>query len=252
VVVAAINSIVDLLGAVVSLGLELVLLAWNDLVNDFNALWPTIDWVIQAIGTVIATVLPFVTAIIEGLVNYLRGDTTNAFSTLETLVAETWDNIVLSIKGAIIKALIAVATFITDVKSEFDSILTAAKQYGVDLIQGFIDGIKSMISSVLNTVGSLIADVKKKFDVGFDFGSPSKDMMQMGEWIGEGLSIGIDKSVYDVLKSSNDLVMAARSPVMQLGQGVTQSVVNNYSLGVNTTASPTVIMRSYDLMRGSI
>lgn len=252
VVISAINSIVSLLGAVVSLGLELVLLAWNDLVNDFNALWPTIDWVIQAIGTVISTVLPFVTAIIEGLVNYLRGDTTNAFSTLETLVAETWDNIVTSISGAIEEAIISVGKFIADIQKEFDSILSAAKQYGVDLIQGFIDGISSMVSKVLSKVGSLIEDVKKKFNVGFDFGSPSKVTTEMGEWIGEGLSIGMDKSVYDVLKSSNDLVMAARSPIMQLGQGMTQSVVNNYTLGVNTTASPTVIMRSYDLMRGTV
>jgi hypothetical protein len=251
-VVGAINSIVDLLGAVVSLGLELVLLAWNDLVNDFNALWPTIDWVIQAIGTVISTVLPFVTAIIQGLVNYLRGDTTNAFSALETLVAETWDNIVGSIEGAIANAMTAVIGFMNNLKSEFDSILTAAKQYGVDLIQGFIDGISSIISKVLSTVGSLIEDVKKKFNIGFDFGSPSKEMAKMGQWIGEGLSIGMDKSAYDVIRASNDLVTAARSPIMQLGQNVTQSVVNNYSLGVSTTASPTVIMRSYDLMKGSI
>lgn len=251
VVVNAINSIVSLLGAVVSLGLEVVLFVWNKLVDDFNDLWPTIDWVIQSIGTVISTVLPFVTAIIEGLVNYLRGDTTNAFNTLETLVAETWDNIVLSIEGAITSAMIAIMGFMTNIKSEFDSILTAAKQYGVDLIQGFIDGISSMVSKVLNTVGSLIDDVKKKFNIGFDFGSPSKEMAKMGKWIGEGLSIGMDKSVMDVIRSSNDLVTAARTPFVQMAGATSQSITNNYSLGITTTASPTVIVRSYDLMRGS-
>jgi phage-related protein len=253
VVVSAINSIVDLLGAVVSLGIELVLLAWNDLVEDFNNLWPTIDWVIKSIGSVISTVLPFVTEIIKGLVNYIRGDTTNAFSGLSALASETWNGIVISIKTAIISAMIQVTTFIVDIKDQFDGMVTAALGFGKDIVQGLINGINAKIADVIAAAGNLVDEIKKKLNVGFLFGSPSKVTTEMGEWIGEGMSIGMDKSTRDVLESSQDLVMAARAPMMAAaGGGGTTNITNNYSLGVSTTASPTVIVRSYNLMRGSV
>lgn len=259
-VTGAFNAVVDLIGSVLSLALVVVKTGWDALVIAIEWAQPIFEVVFGVLETVfrtafdlIATTIPVVTELFKGIVNYLRGDTTNAFSALETLVANTWENIVLSIKGAITSAMIAVVGFMTNLKSEFDSILTAVKQYGVDLIQGFIDGINSKIKDLLATASNLIDELKKKFTIKFDFGSPSKVMEEMGGWVGEGLAIGMDKSTKDVLKAATNMVYAAQAPMMAAtgGSSVT-NVTNNYSLGVSTTASPTVIMRSYDLMRGSI
>jgi spermidine/putrescine-binding protein len=116
-----------------------------------------------------------------------------------------------------------------------------------------LHGINAKIADVIKAAGNLVDEIKKKLNVGFLFGSPSKVTMEMGEWIGEGMSIGMDKTTRDVLESSQNLVMAARAPMMSAtGGGGASSVTNNNNLGVSTTASPTVIVRSYNLMRGSV
>lgn len=252
-VVNAINVIVDLLGAVVSLGLELILIAWNDLVADFNYWWPIIDNIIQALGKTIEFVVPFVTEIIKGLVNYIRGDTTNAFSGLSTLASETWENIKSAISTKIEEIMIEVGKLIIGIDKKFGEMVAAALNFGKDIVQGLINGINAKIADVIAAAGNLVDEIKKKLNVGFIFGSPSKVTTEMGEWIGEGMSIGMDKTTRDVLESSQNLVMAARAPMMAAaGGGGATNITNNYSLGVSTTASPTVIVRSYNLMRGSV
>ncbi|MFI6516852.1 hypothetical protein ACIBF1_14925 [Spirillospora sp. NPDC050679] len=78
---------------------------------------------------------------------------------------------------------------------------------GKDLILGFINGIKSMAGSIINTIKSAITDkipafIRNKLGIN----SPSLVMMGFGENVGEGMALGIEKTHDKVQGSLGALV----------------------------------------------
>jgi phage-related protein len=256
----AFNAIVDLIGSVLTLALEVVMVAWDALVIGIEYAKPVFEVVFGVLKTVFETAfevislgIPVITELINGIIALFRGDTTNAFDNLGTVASEAWGNIVTAVMTAKDDIGKTIGGIIEEIQVKLGEMVTAALAFGKDIVQGLINGINAKIADVMKAAGNLVDEIKKKLNLGFIFGSPSKVTMEMGEWIGEGMSIGMDKTTRDVLESSQNLVMAARAPMMSAtGGGGASSVTNNYNLGVSTTASPTVIVRSYNLMRGSV
>jgi len=256
----AFNAIVDLIGSVMTLALEVVMVAWDAMVIGIEYAKPVFEVVFGVLKTVFETAyevislgIPVITELINGVIALFRGDTTTAFENLGTVATDAWNGIVTAVTTAKDDILNAVGPLIEEIKVKFGEMVAAALNFGKDIVQGLINGINAKIADVIAAAGNLVDEIKKKLNVGFIFGSPSKVTTEMGEWIGEGMSIGMDKTTRDVLESSQNLVMAARAPMMAAaGGGGATNITNNYSLGVSTTASPTVIVRSYNLMRGSV
>ncbi|MCB5952948.1 hypothetical protein LI951_12795 [Enterococcus sp. BWT-B8] len=83
------------------------------------------------------------------------------------------------------------------------------KNAGVDLTMGFINGIDNMITEVKEKAAALAkgaVDTVKKW---LRIASPSKVMIQMGEWTGEGFGAGIEAMIAPVSKLSKKLAEAA-------------------------------------------
>jgi hypothetical protein len=93
-------------------------------------------------------------------------------------------------------------------------------QFGVDLVQGFFNGIidkaKDIAGFVQRTLIDPVKDVLKSAG-GFLFGSPSKVMHQYGEWISEGLAIGIGDAEGQVVAAAESLTLAASLPGLTPG-----------------------------------
>ena len=64
---------------------------------------------------------------------------------------------------------------------------------GRDLIQGLIDGIRQRTGAVVNAMRTLATDMLEGFLNIFDFGSPSRLMMEYGALLGEGLTLGVEQ-----------------------------------------------------------
>lgn len=80
----------------------------------------------------------------------------------------------------------------------FGGIINAFKdqdwgQIGRNIIDGLINGLKSMVSSLWNTVTEIASDVGNWFKDKLGIGSPSKVFMQYGVWTDEGFANGVDK-----------------------------------------------------------
>lgn len=83
------------------------------------------------------------------------------------------------------------------------------KEIGKDIIQGLINGIKSMASKVANAAKDIASGIGEKVASILKLGSPSKLMMDMGQDTGEGLAIGIKKSVGKIKGMAADMAKAA-------------------------------------------
>lgn len=84
---------------------------------------------------------------------------------------------------------------VTEMKNNMISILQDIdlRQMGKDAIQGFINGIGDMISSVRTKVGSVVDTLKEKLRGDLEMNSPSKLLQTYGNWTFEGFINGADE-----------------------------------------------------------
>ena len=122
----------------------------------------------------------------------------NAWTTLWTNVGNkvktAWSNIKTSVNNGISNVKTAIENMKTAIKEKFESIKTSALQWGKDMIQNFIDGIKSKVQAVKDAVSNVAETIKSYLhfsepDVGpmKNFNDWPRDMMhQYAEAISAG------------------------------------------------------------------
>ncbi|HET6528951.1 MAG TPA: hypothetical protein VFG39_09410 [Balneolaceae bacterium] len=182
--------------------------AWMAARALFNAARMAASWFIALgpIGWVIAAVIGLAILIIANW-DKIKKWTVKIFKAVWGFLKDVWHKTV---------------SFITDtakdiwhgIKSAWDSVMDFLKGIdlfgmGKDIIQGLVNGVKHMAGALIDGVKKVVGgavDWAKDF---LGIGSPSKLMKQIGEWTGEGMAIGIDKSLKKVNQSSLRLAHAA-------------------------------------------
>lgn len=91
------------------------------------------------------------------------------------------------------------------IKTTFSGYWSSFKDIGKNIIQGLIDGIKSMINNVGDAVTGVAENVANAFKDFFGIASPSKLFYSYGEFIDEGLVNGIDAGQDDVTSAMSAL-----------------------------------------------
>lgn len=97
----------------------------------------------------------------------------------------------------------------------FANVYETMTSIGKDIVQGMIDGIKSMASKAIDTAKDLASKVANSVKGFFKISSPSRLMMEYGGYIGEGLAIGIKNSVAEVQRQAARLSEAVSSSTTQ-------------------------------------
>lgn len=85
-----------------------------------------------------------------------------------------------------------------------DEAKAEAQGAGVNIVEGFSLGLKptqSLLQSARNVAGAALSQMRSVLDTH----SPSKETEKYGKWTGEGLEIGLEKSIPDVTKTAGDL-----------------------------------------------
>ncbi|MFW5438741.1 phage tail tape measure protein [Paenibacillus apiarius] len=82
-------------------------------------------------------------------------------------------------------------------------------EMGKNIMQGLADGIKNTANSVWEAAKDAANSISDTVSDALDMHSPSRVMMQLGEYTGEGLAIGMRKSLGDITKQSAAMAAAA-------------------------------------------
>ncbi|WP_295219412.1 phage tail tape measure protein [Ruminococcus sp.] len=177
--------------------------------NTFTTIW-------NAIKSVIDTVLGAIQSVITSVWNAIYGFLSPILNSIKSVVSSVWDSISSKISSIMntIKSTIsniwdsiksAVSTKVSGVKTAIQDGFQAAVDWikglasdawnwGADIISGIIDGIKSMISNLADTVTG-VADTIRDF---LHFSVPDKGPLTDYEsWMPDfmkGLADGINKS----------------------------------------------------------
>lgn len=154
------------------------------LVGEIEERWPLIEAVIrpvlEQVQIVVTTVFGIVTGIIDAVIQLLGGDFAGAWRAIEGVVATAMNGVhqtlqnALGLVGGLVKAFFSV---------------------GVDLVQGLINGIKSMAGALLSAIRSTITDAMPGFvQNALGIQSPSRVFAGIGRNIVAGLANGISSS----------------------------------------------------------
>ncbi|MDR3600956.1 MAG: phage tail tape measure protein [Desulfosporosinus sp.] len=155
-----------------------------------------------------------------------------------------------SVKDAIVNGISSAIDWITALPGE-------AIQWGKDMIQGFIDGIKSMMSIVAST----ISDVGNTIRSFFHFSTPDQGpLVDYEKWMPDfmsGLATGIEKNKSKVTQAiqglSNDMKFnvnanASLTPSTAGSSAGAGSTVNNsYSYGALLHTDKIVVSNNMDI-----
>ncbi|MFD0825858.1 phage tail protein [Neobacillus sp. M.A.Huq-85] len=141
----------------------------------------------------------------------LKNSVVNGFKAMKTSVSNTMTNVKTSVVNGWNKA----KSFLTNIN---------LKQIGVNIIQGLVNGIKSMVGAVGKAISDVAGNIKSKIKGALGIKSPSRWMRDMiGKNIPLGMAVGIEAesgSVIDSLNALSDDVKYATPDVRPLADDV--------------------------------
>lgn len=222
----------------------------------------------DAISAIVKTIFNSIKAFWDTWGTTIKGLFTTALNVVKSIFTGTWNAIKITIEttigviSGVIKAFLAVLkgdwkgawdavkgiaeSIWNGIKSMFSNVGATMKTIGKDIMQGLINGIKDMADAVWNSAKDVAAKIKNGFKDFFGIKSPSRLMMGYGEYISEGLAIGIADAGRLAVKSAENLsgavskamsvdpvgLSVAASSAMSGAQGSapTGGVVNQYNM----------------------
>jgi phage-related protein len=191
--------------------------------------------VIQSVITVAMNVIKSVTSagwnaikgVISGVINVILGVIKTFASILTGDWRGAWEGVKQITSGAI-KALGSI------VKGTFD--------IGRNIIDGLINGIKSAAGRLLETAKSIANSVTKTIKKALDIHSPSRVMMGLGEFTGEGLEIGIIKSGANAISAAVEIAKKLKDSLTSI---IDANPIGDDSEEAKQKAEKTIQMLSY-------
>ena len=229
----AVTAVIDNLPQIIALGLDVILSLCTGIADSLPELIPTVvDVVLQIVdtltdpgtlGALVDASIAIIIALANGLINALPQllakapeivanlVTTiiqNAPKLLEaalqlvvTLATGIWNNLgkIGEAAGQIIN------TLLNGLASLWDSMLTI----GSNIVQGVWQGISNSMSWIAGKISGWVGDVVGFFKSYLGIGSPSKVFAELGGFMAEGVSVGIEGNISSVEHAVEDMSDAA-------------------------------------------
>ena len=190
---------------------------------------------------------------VVGIVGQLKdavvGLLTSIKDTVSTVLGEakaTWDSIwegiagkVDEIKGRVVEA---VTGLVSEIKGAFAGSIDWLVEAGADILRGLLNGINSMVGSLLQRAGEIADSIKATITGALDIGSPSRVMYQVGLAVGEGLEAGILDSARVVEDAAGQIARTVRDVVTRglyasLGYSEGVRLIHEFRAGVPARGS---------------
>lgn len=227
-ILSTLKAILDNVRSQLNFVLQVVTTGFNALKPVVQAVWDALVLIIKTAWTLIKGVIDVGLNTIKGIIvavsAAINGDWSKAWQTIKQTVKQNMDTVVQTLKN--INLL----------------------QVGKDIMAGLYNGIVSGAKAVLDKAGEIADSIKDKISSALKIHSPSRVMMQMGEWTTEGLAIGMTNKTKDVLRASQGMANASMAGFN--GQSVSNvnnsktyqpKIVNNFT---TKALSPSEVQRA--------
>ena len=190
----------------------------------FNILVACLDGIASGLPRVVESAVTIVTNFINGVAQQLP-----------RVVQAGWDLIISFIDGLTNSINTNTPRLMESIKGLFKAVLNAAvtvltggvvdlEASGGNLIEGFKKGITSKLSKLWNNVKKGFNDFKNKVAEFFGIHSPSKVFAEFGQYLDEGLIVGLNKYSGKVSNSAEDVGKDAIKSMSGAISGISSAV----------------------------
>ena len=185
----------------------------STVVNAVKATWTSVWNAISSFSQNIwNSIVDFFTPIINGIrstitnaVNAIKSTWTSVWSSISSFFSGIWNGM----RNAVGNAVGFIGDKVRGIKATVMNALSGAGNWLVDtgrnLIQGLINGIGDMFGWVKDKICSLGSNILGWAKGVLGIGSPSRIFKQYGQWLDEGLAIGIDDAASRVGKAMDEM-----------------------------------------------
>ena len=190
----------------------------------FNILVACLDGIASGLPRVVESAVTIVTNFINGIAQQLP-----------RVVQAGWDLIINFIDGITASINVNTPRLMESIKGLFKAVLNAAitvltggvvdlEASGGNLIEGFKKGITSKLSTLWNKVKKGFNDFKNKAAEFFGIHSPSKVFAEFGQYLDEGLIVGLNKYSGKVSNSAENVGKDAIKSMSGAISGISSAV----------------------------
>lgn len=210
-----------------------------------------------AIAAPVLIVIGVISALIAiGILLWQNWDTIKAkaveiWGAIKSWLAQTWENIKASarekwesMKQTIQEKMNSAKQKITEIWNSILNFLRNINLYqiGKDIIQGLINGLGSLKDRALKKAQEIADGIKNKIKSALGIASPSRVMMELGEFTGEGFVLGLQSAIRDIKRVSDQFSINAiptieTTSALRPTERINNITINNYGGGDKTGQS---------------
>jgi len=214
---------------------------WNGISTFFTTVW-------TAISTTVTTIVTSISTFISTAWNNIKTTVTTIANGIWTAITTAFNNMLSAITGTVNNIRSAIQSGFESAKNYILNLASQAYSWGRDIIQNIVNGIKSMIGSVVSAVSNVASTIRSYLH----FSVPDKGpLVDFESWMPDfmaGLAEGIEKSRYMVKDAIKDVAsvmnMEKALPDMQTSLNATVSGSNgsnNYDNGEVKLSQPIML-----------
>lgn len=198
---------------------------------------------VQLIQALIQGILQLLGALVSAGANLIRQLLSTIGGFVGQMLAKGGELLTSFISGITSKvgsAVSSIRTMGSNIVSTIGGFAGQMVSAGVNLVQGFVNGMASMIQSAASTAANMAKSALNAAKSFLGIKSPSRKMMQIGKWTGEGMAIGLENMISTVADKAETMAEA----VTEAMSGVRMSLDDN---GIVETAK-----KVYDELAGIV
>ena len=171
------------------------------------------DGIAQKMGDIVDSALKLIIAFINGLADAIDANHGALFAAVGNLIRSIVEAIGEGIRDVVDKGKEMVGDFIDGLTS--GDFIGRMAQAGIDLVNGFIDGIGSMVDNAIGAAANLAGQTWGAVCSALGINSPSKVAHEGGIWFIQGFVNGIDEMTSDTKKSATNIAATAMDALIQ-------------------------------------
>jgi phage-related protein len=209
---------------------------------------------------IIAAAIQVILALVQGLINalptllaqapYIIAQLTSALTVATPQLTLAAVQIILALLEGLIENLPDIMAFAPMLINElFDAFLNtglpAMLDAGDNLIAGLWDGISGSFSRMIQKIPGLMTQLTNKVKSTFGIHSPSKVFAEIGEYLDEGLAVGIDSGMNEVNRSMSDLTSEVMGYTPTLSTSATLATTTEQNTTTATQGGGSIVIPVY-------
>lgn len=213
---------------------------WNGIKNFFSALWEGIKTIFNTVlnviktivttyfnvyKTIITTVFNAIKTVITTVWNTIKTVFTTVLNTIKSVVSGAFNSMWTGIKNTISGIVNTIKTGFNNAVSFVKNLASSAFQWGADIIQGIVNGIKSCIGKVKDAVTNVAETIRSFLHFSVPDEGPLTDYESWMPDFMSGLAKGIEQSKNMVAKAvegvAGDMVISPQMAMAGESQNAT-------------------------------